>query len=133
VLNGDLEQALANAADARKLFAGGDLFHAVGWRCPRARALAGLGQADVAEELARETLDIVEATDYLLGSGEARLVLSDVLRVMGRYEEAASAAEESVRLFELKGATLLAERAARARIAALRGGEPGNRAPLERT
>ena len=84
-----------------------------------------------AEELARETLDMVDSTDYLLGRGEVRVVLADVLAAAGRSEDGATAAEQGAVLLETKGATLLAERA-RAQIAALRGGEPVNRAPLER-
>jgi hypothetical protein len=130
-LNGDYEQTLSLTDDARDLGLPTDVFHALGWRSPRARALAKAGDHKAAEELAREALDLVDATDFLVGRGQARVVLADVLQAMGSDEDAAVSAEEGAALLAAKGATLLAERA-RGQVAALRGGEPGDRTPLER-
>ena len=76
----------------------------------RARALAALDRLDEAETLARGTLEMVDATDYMLGRGEARLALADVILSADRREEATLLAEEAATLFDAKGAELLAER-----------------------
>jgi DNA-binding SARP family transcriptional activator len=132
VLDGDYERAVSLTDEARRVSIETDVFHVCSWTSPRARALAGLGSVDAAEELVRESLKRVDSTDYLLGRGTLRVVLADVLAAGGRSEAAARAAEEGVALFEAKGASLFVERA-RAQISALRGGEPENRAPLRRT
>ena len=131
VLDGDYERALVLTDEARRTANGTDVYHAYSWRSPQARALAWMGRVDAAEELARESLEIIDSTDFLLGRGGMRVVLADVLAAAGRTEAAVRAAEEGAVLLEAKGATLLVEHA-RARIEALRGGEPGTRAPLGR-
>jgi ATP/maltotriose-dependent transcriptional regulator MalT len=132
VLDGQYERALGLTHEARQTAIETDLHHALAWRAPRARALAGLGDIESAEALARETIELVDGTDFLWGRGEGRVVLADVLAAAGRSEEAAQAAEEGAALFETKGATLLAERA-HAQAAAVRRGEPDRRAPLDGT
>ena len=48
------------------------------------------GCADAAERLAREAVDLVQATDLLLWRGDAMLDLAEVLRLSARmYHEAA--------------------------------------------
>jgi DNA-binding SARP family transcriptional activator len=131
VLERDFEQALAATEEARRMAIGVDLHQALAWRRPRARSLAGLGRLDEAESLARESLSIVDATDYLLGRGEARVVLAEVLLAGGNVEAAVRVADEGAGLLEAKGATVLAERA-RATGLSKNGGEPGIRAPLHR-
>ena len=118
LLDDDHAHALAIADKAREVASVADLFRTLMWRGTRAVALAGLGDVRGAAALARETLALVDSTDYLLGRGEARLVLADVLAAAGSTEEASSAAEDAATILEAKGATLLAVRA-RARIAAL--------------
>jgi DNA-binding SARP family transcriptional activator len=130
LLEGDHETALSLAEAAREHARANDLFHALGWRLPRARALVGVGELDEAERLAREAVTIVDPTEHLLGRGQARVAHAEVLAAMGRFDAAATEAEEGVKLLTAKGATLLVERAL-AQVAALRGGEPANRAPLE--
>jgi hypothetical protein len=76
-------------------------------------------------------MDIVDATDYLLGRGEARVVLAEVLLAGGKTEDAARAAAEGVALLQAKGATVLAERG-RAMAEGEDRGEPGLRAPPDR-
>ena len=126
MLDGDFERSLAATEEARRMAIGADLHQALARRRPRARSLAGVGRLDEAEHLARESLDIVEATDYLLGRGEARVVLAEVLLAGGKVEHALRAANEGVALLEAKGATVLAKRA-RA-VAA----DPGRGAPVKR-
>jgi len=131
LLDGQHREALDLTDDARKGAIESDLHQALGWRIPRAHALAVLGQADEAEWLAREGLQLVDPTDYLLGRGLIRDALAHVLGESGRYGEAVSIAEQAVALFDEKGASLLADRA-RQQVAAFRRGEPAKRAPLER-
>ena len=130
VMRCDYDHALALTEDARQAATVGDVFQALEWRRPRARALAALDQYDDAEQIARGTLGVTDATDCLYAQGEARAVLGEVLAAAGRLDAAATTTEEAATLFERKGVTLLAERA-RARIATYRG-EPGVRAPLGR-
>ncbi|HET7516030.1 MAG TPA: AAA family ATPase, partial [Gaiella sp.] len=131
LLDGQPRAALDLSDDARKTANDSDLHQALGWRLPRACALAALGRPDEAEDLAREGFGLVESTDYLVGRGLSRAALARVLGEAGRHDEAASVADDAAGLFDKKGATVLAERA-RAQAAALRRGEPALRAPLER-
>ncbi len=131
VIERDYERAIALTGDARQVAMDGDVFQALEWRIPRSRALAALDQLDVAEELARETLTVVDATDSLYAQGEARVVLAEVLATAGRSDAAVTAAEDAASIFERKGLTLLAGRT-RAQVEKYRRGEPGVRAPLER-
>ena len=132
VLNGRYERALDLSDQIRHAAIDTDLFHALSWRFPQTLALAGLGRTEEAEQLARGTIAIVDPSDNLVGRGEARVVLADVLSATGRIEEAAVLAEEAAALFGTKGATLLEQRA-RTRAASARRGEPDGRAPLERS
>ena len=131
VVEGDYERAVALTGDARQAALDGDIFQALEWRIPRSRALAALDQPDVAEELARETLTVVDATDCLYAQGQARAVLAEVLAAGGGSDAAVTTAEDAASIFERKGLKLLAERA-RAQIEKYRRGEPGQRAPLGR-
>ena len=124
----DHERALALTDHARELALEIDVSQACSWRIPRARALAGLERLEEAETLARGILEMVDTTDYMLGRGEARLALADVLLFANRHEEAALLAGEAAVLFQAKGAELLAERA-QAQARAIGGGEPGDQAP----
>lgn len=132
VLEREYERALELAERARETATETDVHQALGWRGPRARALAGLALFDDAELCAREMSDIADEAGYLLGRGEARLALGGVLAGMDRLEDAVAVTEEALVLLEAKGARLLADRA-QAQITALRGGEPEVRAPLRST
>ena len=125
------EEALAIADDVAAAALETDLYAGLGWRLVRARAWVGSGRPAEAVEVARTAVELVDPTDYLLGRGQARLALALALVAVGRRDEAALVAQAAERLLEEKGATLLSERA-RLQVADARGGEPGNRAPLER-
>jgi class 3 adenylate cyclase/tetratricopeptide (TPR) repeat protein len=63
------------------------------WRGVKAKILADDGRADEAEALAREAVDLVQATDLLLWRGDAMLDLAEVQRLSSRtYQEAARSA-----------------------------------------
>ena len=82
----------------------------------RAKALARVGGFDEAERLAREAVAILSNTDYINAHADAIADLGEVLLHAGRAHEAATAARESIRLYELKG-NVASAGALRARLA----------------
>ena len=80
------------------------------WRRVRAKVLAGRGEFDDAERIGREAVAIASATDYLDARATALGDLAEVLRVMGRLEEAVTASNEAIRLYEAKGNVVAAGR-----------------------
>jgi len=97
--------------------AGDDLNAAIAWRGVRAEALARRGEHAAAIELARAAVEIAAATDALLQHANARRALAVALRAAGRSAEADAEDARAIELWEAKGASLLAERATRARPA----------------
>jgi len=91
------------------------------WRGARAKVLARRGQAQEAEALAREGVAIIEGTDYVLYHADALTDLAEVLRLQNRAGEAATAAEQAVRLYEQKG-NVVAARKVQALLEGLRAG-----------
>lgn len=132
LLEGDHVGARDLAERARALAVPSEVFQAIGWRMPLVRALVASGELDEAKRLADEATAIVERTDHVLGQGQVRLVRAEVLAALGRADAALAEAEDGAEMLEAKGATLLLDQA-RSQVAALRGGEPGLRAPLERS
>jgi tetratricopeptide (TPR) repeat protein len=86
-------------------------------RTVRAKVLARRGEADRAEELAREAIGFVEPSDFLPAHAEALMDLAEVLRLLGRPEGAGVALDDAMRLHELKGNVVSAARARRLRDA----------------
>jgi DNA-binding SARP family transcriptional activator/class 3 adenylate cyclase len=84
----------------------------------RALALARLGRLEEAEALAREAVSNAAGREYLNYEADAVMVLAEVLRVAGRSQEAASALEDAVALYERKGNIVSSEKA-RALLAGL--------------
>jgi tetratricopeptide (TPR) repeat protein len=80
------------------------------WRGARAKVLARRGRADEAEALAREGVAIIERTDHILYQADAWTDLAEVLRLLSRKQEAATAAEKARRLYESKGNAAAARR-----------------------
>jgi DNA-binding SARP family transcriptional activator len=88
-----------------------------------ARLLARDGRMDDAERVAREGVAVAEETDQLWFHGDALIDLAEVLRMDGRLEEAAHAAEDALRLFERKG-IVVSQAVARALVEELRSARP---------
>jgi tetratricopeptide (TPR) repeat protein len=88
-----------------------DLDSQAGWRRTRARVLAQRGEAEEAEELAREAIDIARRTDHLEMHADALLALTDVLAVGGRLAQAIPIVEEARVLYDRKGNLVMAEKA----------------------
>jgi DNA-binding SARP family transcriptional activator len=107
---GQYEAAEKFALEASEVVRPIDVHAQALWRTVRAKVLARRG-APEAEELAREAIAFVEASDFLTVHAEALMDLAEVLRLAGRLEDAARSLEESVRLYEQKGSVLGAARA----------------------
>jgi DNA-binding SARP family transcriptional activator/class 3 adenylate cyclase len=112
------DEALELTQESEELADRDDATAQVPWRCARARILARRREADHAEQLAREAVNLAERTDWLNLRGEALMDLADVLRLVGRRGEAAEAARDAAERFEQKG-NLVSEARARALVAEL--------------
>lgn len=75
----------------------------------RARVLARQGHPD-AEAVAREAVALADTTDFLDLRGDSRVALADVLHRAGHEDGAAEALAEALRLYELKGNVVSADR-----------------------
>jgi tetratricopeptide (TPR) repeat protein len=76
----------------------------------QARILASRGEAEAAERLARETLELVSRTDALNRHADSLLALAEVLRLSARREEAADLVEQALQVYELKGNVVAAKK-----------------------
>ena len=85
------------------------------WRTVRARVLAHNGDLEAAEALAREAVAFAAESDFLDSHGDALTDLAEVLVSSERRGEAATALEQAVRLYDLKGNTISVART-RARL-----------------
>ena len=80
------------------------------WRSLRAKVHAARGELARAEELAREAVAIISATDHLEPAAAMWLTLAEVLQARGS-SEACAAAREALERYERKGNLIAAERA----------------------
>src|SRR5262249_61079125 len=85
---------------------------------PRASAPAASGRPPEAGFVAREAVELGEATDFLPMRALAALDLAEVLLFARREEDAREAASDAVRLYEAKG-FVVGTRAARDFVDAL--------------
>jgi ATP/maltotriose-dependent transcriptional regulator MalT len=84
------------------------------WRSVRAKVLAGRGESEEAELLAREAVRLLRTTDSPSMQADALLDLAEVLTRSARLEEARAVAAEAMGLYEAKGNSAAAARAAAA-------------------
>jgi hypothetical protein len=82
------------------------------------KLLARRGEHAEAERLAREAVALADTIDFLVGQGDPRRGLADVLELAGRREEATAALYEALERYERKAAVVLAEQI-RERLGAL--------------
>jgi tetratricopeptide (TPR) repeat protein len=80
------------------------------WQPVQAKLFASNGALEEAERLARETLVLVSGTDALGRHADSLLVLAEILRLSARLDEADKLTNESLRLYEVKGSVVAAER-----------------------
>ena len=92
-----------------------DVHSQILWRSTRAKILARRGQLDAAERLAREAVAFAADSDFYPARAEALIDLAEVLEIAGDADGAATATQEAIRFYELKGNVLAIGRA-RARL-----------------
>jgi len=80
-----------------------------------AKVEARSANADRAEEAIGEAVERVDRTDFLFDRGTVHADRGETMRLLGREEEALSAFDEAVGLFELKGDLVSVERVSRLR------------------
>jgi class 3 adenylate cyclase/tetratricopeptide (TPR) repeat protein len=115
---GRYDEAYEASERSRELGAEDDLATNSYWRRVAARVLAHRGDADRAEELAREALAIIEVTDTIDATGDTAIDLAEVLTAAHKQEEAARALKHAAALYERKENLLMLGRA-RGRLDAL--------------
>jgi class 3 adenylate cyclase/tetratricopeptide (TPR) repeat protein len=108
---GRWQEALALTEVSERAATPGDLAANVLWQGVRGKALCGLADTEQGERLALESVRLAEGSDFLWDRANALMSLADVLRVQGRGTEAASAIQQAVELYELKGIDVSAEKA----------------------
>jgi tetratricopeptide (TPR) repeat protein len=87
-----------------------DVSAQIAWRSVQAKVQADRGSPAEAEKLAREAVSFSEATDALNRRAGVLVDLAHVLRATGRSTEEAGCLREALRLYELKGSVVGAER-----------------------
>ena len=75
-----------------------------------AKVRARSGEPDRALATIRDAVERVDRTDFLFDRGTVHTDRGETMRLLGREEEARSAFDEAVRLFELKGDRVSADR-----------------------
>ena len=91
-----------------------DIISQMGWRAAMAKVLATRGALDDAERLARQAVELGEGTTYTSIRGNLWFRLGEVLRSVGRIDEAVDAVRHALELWERKQNVVMAERARRA-------------------
>jgi tetratricopeptide (TPR) repeat protein len=76
--------------------------------------LANRGDLEEAERVARESVAIRDAGEYLEGAAESYFALGEVLRLAGRDDDAAEAFRQALDRFERKGNLVMVSRSQRA-------------------
>ena len=104
------DDAEASADRAAELGGGEDAATQMLWRQVKAKVLARRGACPEAERLAREAVAIADGTDKIDWCANAYSDLAEVLLLAGSPEEAATALERALALYERKGNLVLAER-----------------------
>lgn len=108
---GDVDNA-ATMATASEELAGQNLKTAILWRIARAEVLAARGDITPGVALAQEAVEIAAGTDYLIDHADACVALARLREESGDLAGARAARTEALRLYELKGATVPAQRLA---------------------
>ena len=96
----------------------GDIASQVILRRARAKILAGGGDVERAEQLAREAVELADETDWLALRADALVDLAEAQSAVGRHDDAEECVRRAISLYETKGIVVSAERA-RARLGEL--------------
>jgi class 3 adenylate cyclase/tetratricopeptide (TPR) repeat protein len=105
-----LDEADTWAGRSAELGTSDDTVKEMIWKQVRAKVLARRGQHAEAERLAREAVAIGEGTDSLIGQGDAKADLAEVLLLAGKRDEAVAALRHALDRYERKGHLVLAQR-----------------------
>jgi tetratricopeptide (TPR) repeat protein len=115
---GRYDEAFEFAEQGRQAAATDDVGSQALWRCVQAKVLARRSEFAEAERLAREGVELIGSTEFLMHHAWALEDLGEVLRLADRPEEAADAFHRALELYEHKGMVVMAERT-RERLAEL--------------
>jgi class 3 adenylate cyclase/tetratricopeptide (TPR) repeat protein len=80
-----------------------DVYSHAMWRSVRAKIHARRGEADEAEALAREAVELTRSTDFLLLRWQVLMSLTEVLELLGRADEVEPVLREAIAVAEDKG------------------------------
>jgi tetratricopeptide (TPR) repeat protein len=105
------EEALAWSEIAEKASAPDDLDSQSAWRSVRAPIIARIGNAALAEELAREGLALARRSEAPWLQADALSELASVMAILGRPGEARQVIDEAIGLYTTKGNVVFAARA----------------------
>jgi hypothetical protein len=83
-----------------------DMESQIAWRKPEALLLAHADDRAAAEALAREAVRLADGTDDPTSQSDARVLLADILCLDDRMDEAVTALDEAIELYEAKGNVL---------------------------
>jgi class 3 adenylate cyclase len=106
------DEALDATVLSERAAAPDDVHAEIAWRTTRATLLARRGEAEQAEELARDAVTIAATTDCPLFQAAGFEALEAVRRASGDAVEADRARALAIEAYRAKGAVVLAERAA---------------------
>jgi tetratricopeptide (TPR) repeat protein len=98
------EEAERAALDSEAISAPDDFINFAMGRGARALVLAGRGELEQAEELARSAVEYALRTDFPLTTADALAALARVLRETDRQRQAEEALAQAAELYEAKGA-----------------------------
>jgi len=108
---GRYQDAARLVQEAREASSPDDVISEILWRRTEATLKARGGEYETAERLARKAVDLSRGTDSIATQAGSLRALAEVLRSIGRGEEAAENLREALRLFEQKENTVAAAEA----------------------
>ncbi len=88
---------------ARKAGSSDDIETQARWRGARAKLLARRGELGRAEVLAREAVELAEATDYLELRGDVLMDSAEMFRLVERLDAATTCAQQARQEYKTKG------------------------------
>jgi class 3 adenylate cyclase len=109
LVDGQVDEADQMATESEHL-AGQNLQTAIGWRVARAEVLAARGDLTGAVSLAEHAVEIASGTDLIIDHADACVALANLRARAGDATGARASRTDAKRLYELKGATVPAER-----------------------
>jgi tetratricopeptide (TPR) repeat protein len=100
---GRYREAIAMTRECERLSGDEEVDAQIKWRSIRATVLAATGESDVAVRLSSEAVELTSSRDQLDSTAEAYADHAEVLRRIGRAEEAVDHARRALELYQAKG------------------------------